>query len=226
MICSTSESIDVLSTAARGAGFEVAASKYAAAAAVWLQCHGERHWAATEEGGFLPVAGSGFAMMLEAIQVGPGVNIGFDATTVSVSGGSVVDAGPLVLDALVGDPDCDRVVLDAVAGVGLLVGMVMTLPDRLDLTASLALSVDGERAQLAISGQSDPGSAVFSYGGRSLTLTGPVLTGGSGATVGDYSVDIEERHWELASALALATHVPSSEESRLRGAGAGLTDND
>jgi hypothetical protein len=39
-------------------------------------------------------------------------------------------------------------------------------------------------------------------------------------------VDIGDEIWEALSAFAHRTYVPASEASRLKGAGAGLTDND
>jgi len=39
-------------------------------------------------------------------------------------------------------------------------------------------------------------------------------------------VDIADEIWEALSAFAHRTYVPASESSRLKGAGAGLTDND
>ena len=40
------------------------------------------------------------------------------------------------------------------------------------------------------------------------------------------AVDIADEIWEALSAFAHRTYVPASEASRLKGAGAGLTDND
>lgn len=46
------------------------------------------------------------------------------------------------------------------------------------------------------------------------------------APAGSGAVDIDDEIWEALGAFAHRTYVPASEASRLKGAGAGLTDND
>jgi hypothetical protein len=43
---------------------------------------------------------------------------------------------------------------------------------------------------------------------------------------GSGAVDIDDEIWEALGAFAHRTYVPATEASRLKGAGAGLTDND
>lgn len=43
---------------------------------------------------------------------------------------------------------------------------------------------------------------------------------------GQTAIDVPTTTWEVAAQLAARTYVPATEESRLKGAGAGLTDND
>ncbi len=47
-----------------------------------------------------------------------------------------------------------------------------------------------------------------------------------GAVAGSGPVDIADEIWEALCAYAHRTYVPATEQSRLKGAGAGLTDND
>ena len=61
-----------------------------------------------------------------------------------------------------------------------------------------------------------------------ITTGQPLDIGAAGITFSSQSgpVDIGDEIWEGLSALAHRTYVPASEASRLKGAGAGLTDND
>lgn len=217
MICSSSESVEALYKAAKGAGFPVASAKQAAVAAVWLQGNGERFG-----------LGDGFAMMIDAVEVGPtadwGSQVSFDpiGQMVTAGGASVIDLGPCVLDLLVGDPDCRSAQLTNVEGVGLFLGLA--LAGHAEHRLNLSMSVVGDRALTA---RCEPSRDLITIANGDTVLNGSdvasMVLEASGPAA---AVEVPGHLWARASELALTTHVPTTEASRLRGAGAGLTDND
>ncbi len=60
-----------------------------------------------------------------------------------------------------------------------------------------------------------------------ISLVDPADSGSTNQRpVRPHGVEVDERRWAVAKALAARTYVPASDDSRRRGAGAGLTDND
>ncbi len=208
----------MLYKAARGATFCVASAKDAARAAVWMQRSKPLRADGIE----------GFALMLEAIAHGPAdvsslieEMVGQD--TIAAKGGSVIDVGPCLVDALVAEPTCRTVVADHVGGAPLMIGMLFgptapTMPPTIGSPRLEVEQTDDGPAQVKVWLTADNGE------GAAVRI-GSTLRSSSELTVNAGQVDVDEELWEQARQLAAATYVPSSEASR-QGAGAGLTDND
>ncbi len=208
----------MLYKAARGATFPVASAKDAARAAVWMQRSQPLRADGIE----------GFALMIEAIAHGPTdvsslIEDVAGEDTIAARGGSIIDVGPCLLDALAAEPTCRTVVADQVGGATLMIGMLFgpTAPTPSPLIGLPRLEVekaeDGlTQVKVWLAADND-GGAVVRIGSTSLSPTELAVNAGQ--------VDVDEELWEQARHLAAATYVPSSEASR-QGAGAGLTDND
>ena len=89
----------------------------------------------------------------------------------------------------------------------------------------LAFTVEpaGNGSGMAVDAASGIGAAEAMSAGFRVRLAG--RTEGAQAPEPGH-LDIDDGAWERLSALAFETYVPSSETSRLKGAGAGLVDND
>ena len=132
-------------------------------------------------------------------------------------------AGPAALDLLAAGSGIDHVALQDLDSPLLLVGIAGVLTAEYRLTIELLAGVKRfalvgpEGLQLSMH-VCKPGASIVAQ----RTTPNPPL-----ASVPIVpALDINDEAWSAITALAARTYVPATDESRLRGAGAGLTDND
>ncbi len=214
VICSTSECVETLYKAAVGAGFPVASAKQSAVAAVWMQ----RNQTLITHGL------DGFHLMLTAVERGPcdlreHIQPDPEGQKVNVDGGSIVDIGPCVLDAVMSDSMKRSVILNHVAGGGLLLGMIAgpIAPPLAGFDLVLAAVPPQSSDQINLTVDEGADRKAVRLGQKTWTVAELQRAAGP--------VEVDDELWRRACTFAAATYVPSSDESR-QGAGAGLTDND
>ncbi len=83
---------------------------------------------------------------------------------------------------------------------------------------------DGTTVRVDGTGFSGSAPEQLAHASRIVVTTSPAIAHSSSGT--PHGVDIDESTWAALQVLAQRTYVPATDESRLRGAGAGLTDND
>lgn len=209
MICSLNEVDATLRKAAVGAGLMVGLADAVAAAGVWL-CAQEL---------------DGVGAVLEAVLnpdpvCQPRTKTPGDGSTLTFSGTSVGRCGPSVFEVLEGT-GIERVVVDTPDAPLLLVGF-----------AGVAAQTAGGSFMLNDCTGNSVHVAARAWSG-SAPLTGATQLEASRSTwvpAAERSlpngVVVNADAWASALSLAQRTYVPATDESRRRGAGAGLTDND
>lgn len=205
MICSLNEIGGMLRKAAMGSGYPVGLADALALAGVWLCAHDLDGVGAT-----LDALQGGFAKDLDLRQ---------DDGTLTVAKARVGRCGVSALE-LLSSGEIRRTVLEA--------------PDSIMLLVGLAGAAAGDQKAYA-----------FNTGGRETTIVdGGGLTGGridpaankievelaepqsDARPPSPHGVAVDEKQWDSIGELAARIYVPATDESRLSGAGAGLTDND
>jgi len=198
MQCSRNELTAVLAKAASGTGLPVGVAQDAARAAVWLEEHGEE----------------GVSSLLAALSLED------QHQSALVRGVAAVDLAIAEPGRSIAVPELDLPILVAgYAGSAAVDGATVMVTFAADVSATVGPD------RLALTGRVPPRSDVTIEAilPPSVPSLSPPLT-----VARPYrgAIDVSDTHWEAASALAAQTYVPATEASRLKGAGAGLTDND
>jgi len=216
MICSRNEVAVMLRKAAIGSGFPVGVADDLAAAGGWLCAR--------------RLEGFGAVMDAIATEFGPESDWWSENTTVHMTDTSVARFGSSPFELLVAK-DIEQVVLHRPDAPLLLVGLAGIVAQANETTFALSVGVD---SPIIVSSESVMwGDALSLDCVENIDITEVHLT--EVDQVGDESapspsppraVEVDERQWAVATELASRTYVPATEESRVRGAGAGLGDND
>ena len=192
-----------------GAAWPVGLAEDAGQAAAWLCAHGY----------------DGAAAALACIADGPReISVRREQAALLFHDAQALRAGPSGLDLLAAgeEDDCAHFLnLDAPL---MLLGLAGILSARYDIALSLEFA-SGAQAGVSADGLHVSGALVEQKGdvmvrrSPELRVTCVQFDAASGSIV-------DADAWEKLERLAAKTYVPESEESRLRGAGAGLLDND
>jgi hypothetical protein len=211
---SLNEVENLVRKAARGAGLDPGRADDLASAAAVLASHP------------LPVC----AIVYRALTGGPGqpLTIAADGAHASCRTTSAAHAGPSALDLLLANPAGFEITLDAVDEPLLIAALAVVAARR--YTAQFTLAAGGDtvsitrdrRADIAALGRARGRQLVMrrldATGARPYLMISPACRYDPEKLSDDGVAGLER--------LARMTYVPASEGSRLRGAGAGLTDND
>lgn len=209
MICSLNEVDATLRKAAVGAGLMVGLADAVAAAGVWL-CAQE-----------LDGVGSVLDAVLNPDPVRqPNTKTPGDGSTLTFSGTSVGWCGPSVFEVLEGT-GIDRVVVETPDAPLLLVGFAGVAAQTTGRSYTLN---DGTGNSVHVAAQAWSGSAPLT-GATQLEAACSTWVPTAEKSLPN-GVVVNADAWASALSLAQRTYVPATEESRLHGAGAGLTDND
>lgn len=210
MICSLNEIASMIKKAAVGSGFPVGLADSLAGSAVWL-CERD----ADGVGAALDVITAGFR---------PGTVRETGGSLLQVSGVDVGRYGPSLFELIVAG-DCERVeIVDPDAPL-LLLGLAGVVSDasgtafELSTEAGLSIIVSSGSITVPATFQDRVGRITITSAVEVRRDRRPDLTRRSG-------IEVDDRLWAAATTLAARTYVPATEASRLRGAGAGLDDND
>lgn len=205
MECSANELTAALYKATVGSGLPVGLAQDAARAAVWLAARGH----------------NGVESLLDALAaLKPGDG--------SAQGQSCLVRGASAVDLALAS-GADGVTLADLAQPVLIIGFA-------------GIAADARHGSVAIDfgmgDATDRASAIVDASGVTITGSCPqqcdIAIRSVPTSVSDEaprpsyfgSIEVAEEHWTRVAELAAATYVPATEASRLKGAGAGLTDND
>lgn len=214
MNLSLNEVENLVRKAARGAGLDPGRADDLAAAAAVLASHP------------LPVC----AILYRALTGGAGqsLTIAADGAHASCHATSAAHVGPSALDLLLANPPGFEVTLDAVDEPLLIAALAVVAARRYAAHFTLATGGDtvsitrDRRSDLTALGQAQGAQLVLrrldATGARPSRTISPACRYDPEKLSDDGVAGLER--------LARMTYVPASEDSRLRGAGAGLTDND
>ncbi len=208
MILSLNEIETTIRRAATGAGWAYGLAEDAGRAAAWLAGRGL----------------DGVGVALASLERGPASVVAARSPAGwHLTGARAAAVGPAGLDLLAASGPGAGVTLEAVDEPLLLVGFagVAARARGCDFLLECAGMTVAQ-----ISGTGVEWRGVLPAGAESLRLLhrpGEVSEGAGAATAG---VEVSDALWARALAAAARSYVPASEASRLRGAGAGLTDND
>ena len=199
-----------LRKASIGAGFPTGLAEDIGRAAVWLVARDMDGVAAV-----LAAIASGFQV--------PQMQVGDDGVITFAHARAAI-CGPSVAELLVGEPTCAQVRLTGIDTIPLLLGITGLAAARFECAFRFEFSngafanVSADRVTMG--GQApEPGCDIII-----TRLTGqpdkPALS------LPKSGCEVRDTDWHRAEALAAKTYVPESRDSRVQGAGAGLTDND
>ena len=201
----------MLKKAAIGSGFPVGIAEDLSAGGVWLCARG--------------LDGVGAVVGAIATEFGPHLEWKPGSTTVRSTDASVASCGSSPFELLVAR-DIEQVVVKRPDAPLILVGLAGVVAQAND--TRFALEVDGG-APIIVTPESVMWEGDLSSDGiRTINITEVERVDGEsvGSPVTPQAVEVDERQWAAATELAARTYVAASEESRVRGAGAGLSDND
>lgn len=211
MICSRNEVAVMLRKAAIGSGFPVGVADDLAAAGGWLCAR--------------RLEGFGAVMDAIATEFGPESDWWSENTTLHMTDTSVARFGSSPFELLVAN-DIERVIVKRPDAPLLLVGLAGIVARANETTFALLAGVD---SLIIVSSESVRWEGEPSVDGvETIEITEVNQPGGesAGSPLPPRSVEVDQRRWAAANELASRTYVPTSEESRVGGAGAGLRDND
>ncbi len=206
MICSLNEIGGLLRKAAMGSGYPVGLADAMSAAGVWL-CARDLDGV----GAVLAALDGGFEPTLELQR---------DHETLTIANASIGRCGASVPE-LLASGEVGRIVLEDPDSLMLLVGMA-GVAATVGSTAFALTTGEGHSAIVDSNGLS---------GGRMDAVVGKVEielaeSRSQPSSSAHGAVSVNDQQWERVSSLAARVYVPATDESRLSGAGAGLTDND
>ncbi|MGY9072246.1 MAG: DUF3726 domain-containing protein [Acidimicrobiales bacterium] len=221
MICSNNEIGATLRKAAVGSGYPAGLADNISAAGVWLSAHGH----------------GGVRAALDALAANFDQPFSPDPTgdrVLRIAPARVGRCGISLFELLVAG-EIDTVVLESVDAPTLLVGFAGVVAGTADCTFAITDSVgvrhvvSGAAVGVSEVGVSEVGQEIP----RQIEI---VRIDDTGASAGapeveahadlPAGIDVDEDAWNEALQLAAKTYVPATLESRIKGAGAGLTDND
>ena len=211
MICSRNEVGAVLAKAAIGSGFPVGLATDLAAAGVWLCTRG--------------LDGVGAVVDAIATDFQPEIDCEIGTSSLHMSDAAVARCGPSPFELLVAG-DVEVVIMERTDAPLLLLGLAGIVAGRTE--AVFALSV-GAGVPIIVDAHSMSFVNDLSSGSTDsirISLVDPVDSDSTDQRLRPHGVEVDERWWTAARGLAARTHVPASDDSRRRGAGAGLLDND
>lgn len=210
MICSLNEIGATIRKAAVASEYPVGLADSIASSVVWLCARG------------LDGVGAG----LDAVAAGirPVVDNDMSGSVLHVRGVDVGRYGPSLFE-LIAAADCEQVEIDELDSPLLLIGLAGIVSRATETAFELSTEAG---VSLVVSADTVAIPPEFAEGARRLTITaasGAQCDTAPGAQICG-GIEVDDRRWTAASKLAARTHVPATDESRLRGAGAGLDDND
>ncbi|MEX3010715.1 DUF3726 domain-containing protein [Hoeflea sp. TYP-13] len=204
VVRSLNEVYTMLRKAAIGAGCSHGIAEELGRAGVWLCTAGQ----------------NGVGAVLSATQA---ANVRLNAPTIDGDGavfhhGCAATAGPAAMDLLLSKTDIRRVRIEDV-DVPLLVAGLAGIRAA-ESNRAVLVEVDGAAKSLA--------ACDFERLKHATAITFVLGTGqlSSGADTGVSAAEVDAAAWSDCEKLAARTYVPATEQSRVRGAGANITDND
>jgi hypothetical protein len=199
VICSANELQAALQKAVRASGVPNALADEIAVAGAWLAARGA----------------DGIGAVLSALEPALPACATIQGDPPEFIDTRVVLAGPSALDLLAADTSREIALQDC------------DVPLLLAGLAAIRSEADGVDYRIYHHGvvQSTESLAELSHPDL-LTLTAVAATESAGSTVAGSDIHVDPDAWQHVLSLAAAMYVPSSEQSRTAGAGAGLLDND
>ena len=199
----------MLKKAAMGTGLPVGLAEDASEAALWLIHQGL----------------DGVGAVLVAIEVGFNnpIKIKRVGNTQKFLEARVALCGPSGVDLLAGDTSVEEIHFCNVDSPLLLIGQAGIGAESFDIELTLGVS-DGATVSVSQKGLSLCGSTFIRVADvhMKLSQSNPIS---SVAKNRDIEIKIDLENWQTLETLAAMTYVPSNELSRMKGAGAGLIDN-
>lgn len=217
MKCSRNELTALMYKAAVGSGCAIAIADEIARAACSLQRFG---YQGVEL--FLAALDARKAETDKTLQRGASIDSWFATVTLAMNGPSVFDA--LCLDT---NPDQFTLQLRSVDVPFLLVGLAVERSAEQHCRFNIVFS-EGATALVSHTAISVSGEIPMQPCCAELIVfdNEAVVTSTRAPIASSLALDVDDHLWLRCKKLASLTHVPSTEASRLAGAGAGLTDND
>ncbi|MDG1410355.1 MAG: DUF3726 domain-containing protein [Acidimicrobiales bacterium] len=204
VICSINETGAILRKAAVGSGFPIGLADVISAAGVWL-CVRDL---------------DGIGAVLEVLDAGYPTSVAArrNGALITVSHARTGRSGVSLIELLIAG-EVERVIIENSDSIMLLAGMAGVAATNSGV--AFAFTIDGE--SIIIDSRRIEASGLSGSSRVEIEITEPRLQPFQPLRS---ALVVDEEQWESISGLAARIYVPATEESRLSGAGAGLTDND
>ena len=184
------------------------------AAVVWLARHGQDGCAIAEA-------------MLAATDTAPPLVMTKAKDQLKLSSPRPAIEGIAAIDWLIANPDDGCVVMSDVSDGVLLLGLLGVAAGQYNSVFQISVDGKNHKARITMTGCTN-WTILSGSCNQTMSLTCLPASGEDAISNPDHYDDliVAKDVWEKLAALAYRTYVPSSEQSRLSGAGAGLNDND